>query len=484
MPVSQFTSSMSSGISVPTVSSPGQTSASVSLSWTAIPGSSAYDIFATPASGSRVYKTRVTGATTATISGLDSNTSYTWEVFASNASGVLVQATLVSTLPALTRYSILGGSMSLGSSNLTNDGSLWFWPTSGGSPQPGTMTADVLNQESSSIVEVTGVLLATSYPAAPFTQFGVLDGASVWRENRSIASTGSGATIFSPIVRTAVVDTSTNPIPGNGTVKIQHVLGSGEFSQCNNFSYNVNPNTVSNVGFATGDVGGTTPTYTTAGVGPFIPTVICKHSSGYSPKLMVCVFGDSTAAQIRPFVSASQESREGYLYEANNLARTNNKNIRYASFGQGTATWDQYTERLFALLPNILTSYFGLVLVQVATWNQPFADAAAATTRWNTGWLPIKANIEAAGLKALPIIMTPANSTTGAGNIAGYSQMRSLVSAAGGIDLIDSVSTDGIDITASISEDGVHINGTGALQQGTAFHNQVYAAAQAIGWSI
>ena len=485
MSVLQFATSLTSGITIPTVSSPGQTSSSVSLSWTPISGATAYDIFATPASGSRIYKTRVSGATTATITGLDSNTSYTWEVFANNVSGILVQATLISTLPALGRYSVLGGSMSLGNNLLNNGGDLAsFWPLSGGTPQPGTLTADVQNVESSNIVEATAVLLATSYPAAPFIQFGVLDGGSVWRENRSITATGSGATWSSPIIRTATVDLSTNPIPSSGTIKVQQVIGGGEFAQCNNFSSTVNPSIISNVGFSIGDVGGTTPTYTTPEIGPFFPTIICKHGSAYSPKLMVSVFGDSTTAQVRPWGSSNQDSREGYLYVANNIARTNNKNIRYASFGQGTATWTQYVERLVALLPNVLTNYFGLVLLQVATWNQPFSDAAEATNRWNNGWLPLKASIESAGLKALPLIMTPANSSTGAGNIAGYSTMRSLVASAGGIDLIDSVSSNGTDITASISEDGVHINESGALQQGTAFHNQVYAAAQAIGWGI
>lgn len=486
MAVVQFTSATTSGISVPTVSSPEQTSASVSLSWTSIPGATAYDIFATPASGVRSFNARITGATTATISGLDSNTSYTWEIFANNTAGVLVQATLVSVLPALRRYSVFGGAVGIGN-NLVNDGVgelSSFWPLSGGNPQPGTLTADVLNVESSSIVEVTGVLLATSYPAAPFIQFGVLDGNGIWRENRSIGSTGAGATWDSPIVKSPVISLSINPIAANGTIKVQHVIGGGEFAQCSNFSTSANPSTVSNVGFTIGDVGGTTPTYTAPNIGPFFPTILCKHDTNYSPKLMVAVFGDSTVAQIRPWGSTDQSSIEGYLYQANNLARTNNKNIRYASFGQGTATWDQYIARLYAFLPNILTNYFGLVLVQVATWNQQFGSASDANTRWNSEWLTIKAAIEAAGLKALPLMTTPATGTTSTGNQAGYAQMRSLVSAAGGIDLINSISSNGVDITASISEDGVHVNGSGALQQGTAFHNQVYAAAQAIGWGI
>lgn len=116
MPVTQFTTTSSPGTSVPTVTSPGQTSSSVSLSWNPVAGATSYDVFATPASGSRSYSTRVVGTTSTTITGLNPNTSYTWEVYANTASGILVQATLTSTYQnILNNYSVvIPGTLTIG----------------------------------------------------------------------------------------------------------------------------------------------------------------------------------------------------------------------------------------------------------------------------------------------------------------------------------------------------------------------------------
>jgi hypothetical protein len=121
MPVTQFTTVSTAGVAVPTITSPEQTSSAVSLSWTSIAGATSYDIFATPASGSRSYSARVVGSTSTTITGLNPNTSYTWEVYANTAAGVLVQATLTSIYqPILNNYSVvIPGTLSIGGNTKT-----------------------------------------------------------------------------------------------------------------------------------------------------------------------------------------------------------------------------------------------------------------------------------------------------------------------------------------------------------------------------
>lgn len=126
MPITQFTSVSVPGVAVPAVTSPEQTSTSVSLSWSAVTGATSYDVFMTPVAGIRVYNTRVVGETSTTITGLNPNTSYTWEVFANTASGILVQATLESVYqPILNNYSfVVPGTLGL-SGNFKTEAQSW-----------------------------------------------------------------------------------------------------------------------------------------------------------------------------------------------------------------------------------------------------------------------------------------------------------------------------------------------------------------------
>jgi len=88
------------------------------LSWTSVSGAASYDIWDTTGS-TRVFVATTT-STSYTVTGLNSLTSYTFEVFAKNASGDIMTTTLTATYPS---FMSLGEGMS--GMNETNDWTAW-----------------------------------------------------------------------------------------------------------------------------------------------------------------------------------------------------------------------------------------------------------------------------------------------------------------------------------------------------------------------
>ena len=121
MGITQYTTSSGSGggAGIPTVTAGIPTTSSMPLSWTAVSGATSYDIWDTTGS-TRVFAA-TTSATSYTVTGLSTTTSYTFEVFAKNAAGTVIASTSSSSLPGLLKMTVWEGSQDF-SSSLNNDG--------------------------------------------------------------------------------------------------------------------------------------------------------------------------------------------------------------------------------------------------------------------------------------------------------------------------------------------------------------------------
>ena len=377
------------GLSLVPLVSISTSSTSVSLSWTAIQTATAYDVWYTTGS-TRIFAATVSGLSYI-ITGLNPSTSYTFEVFAKNASGKIVATTGGSTQPTTPiARSWIGRNLTMqGSVNsigvLTN-------AFAGGTTSACTTAQGFINKESWPIVSVR-LLFCTANGIAPAIQ------------SARVATMGTGTVIAPQFSWSQVTFSSANtwtPASGasysgfnlNAIVSDEITLATkcpaGDTvviwaSQLGGSALNVNfpaenksnylPSLYRNGYFCSGDFAsiGTsgTPTWLGQDLGGPVPLMLCTYDtgSGAVPLVNILAAGDSVWAGVPPIVSGSQTYGDHWCEVVNTTARTNNKKFRITSIGQGGDTMSNTNTRIASLNNVGFFSYCDKLIAQGWSWN-------------------------------------------------------------------------------------------------------------------
>ena len=381
-------------------------------------------------------------------------------------------------IPPPLRLSVIDGSQDF-QSPLNNDGNLWFWAGGG----VGTFHADIKNIEDDNYEYVELQIESVADPISPVVGVGFSVGGSVIADT-NIVQVISGGSNNSPKIGMSSKLRLPTPVSPNNYFHMAVAQTSGVVTLAKTFSQNVWPQSgqIGNDYFVTGNSISSNPGGGVLGIGPGPSRLYCYLPTTATPRVIWEAFGDSTVAQVRPVAATNNSAKEGVWHFMNEAAKNASKGVRVYSRGNGGMDWTGIKARVRANLPSMVGRVNG-VLVQVWTWNTPWADVGQANTAWSE-WLVLKSDIESYGFVAKPLILLPYTTRNSVGQIAAWQALYNNTVSAGGLVLNDLVSSNGADIDSGYSEDNVHLNASGAYNQATNGVSRLYTFTNNAGWSI
>lgn len=344
-------------------------------------------------------------------------------------------------------------------STINNDGSLWFWPGGG----PGTFQCELAFIDNGRVDNVQVQFTSRASGAADVTGWSIWDGSS-WNIDNTTYDIADG-TLGSPSVQLSNVISLTNPVNSTGHFNFHVVQNNGVLTPSKTFGTVYLPNEVFYANFNPGTYLNSFPA-NNVGISPFMDRMFLKLSNTYA-RVIIDMFGDSTIAEVMPIAAADNTRKDGIWHKFNDYTITNTLPIRIYSRGQGAATWSEIQARVRANLSAMATTT-DIVGVQVWTWNSAWGNVGEATTAW-AEWLVLKAEIEAAGKIAVPVILHPYTTRNSTGEVEAFNYLKTMVAANNGIDLSNITgSTSYPNLVGSESEDNIHMNQNGATRCGPA----------------
>lgn len=387
------------------------------------------------------------------------------EVYSLDGSGSATAEIPAMTTNPNTPYRLFGDNMSFGSSYAISE--------------QGTHQLDILNTDSFPIVAAAAVLPSTVANPSQVSAIGYSRAGEAWTIDTDIPTIPAGPGVISgdsqptPALAIADLQTVTGGV-GQGQLLRLHVV-SEPGGDTSNITRALCPNyhpSADAAGGAEAYIAGSFPgDYTSYVEAPSTSVgMVVAEMGGGAEICNVLIVADSTGAQTMPNeVPYPPASYEGWMYQANLLAIAAASKLRFSNVSQGNANLSTIRHRAEMIMayPGIFNR-LQLMLVQVATPNQEFADAAAADAAYALYQATAAAITTATGVVVRPLMLTPAPSfAQSAGNLAAWTRLRELIEDADGADLSDT-----IDLGTHMIEDGAHVNAAGQTLQAAAAYTR------------
>lgn len=392
-----------------------------------------------------------------------------------------------------TRRLWIGSHMEFGTPIL-NNGVQWYWPLDDGSPQPGSFGSFLRNDEPYPIVAAASLLSSVADPPNPILALSYQGGSWVVDDAPPTPPEGGGViagdstptpTLVLSALKTLPAGVSQGASLGYGVVQGSggYISQTGSLGQRNSDpAYATYPGGMwSGDRFEAGDhrTGISDSLQISVGLPSHLLVEYAESCPGYC---QVALIADSLGAQTRP---VPDFSREGVVFRANQSARAAGSKVRLATFSNGGARSSDILHRADAVA-DVVSEYCALMLIQIATANQAFADEADADARW-AAYLLAKSEIEGrTGLMVRAIQMSPPPAfAQDAGNLAGWAKIRAYIATEGGVDLHDAlVDETGTKMSATIASDGAHLTQAGVDAAFLPLRTQVEAILIAAGGDV
>lgn len=402
--------------------------------------------------------------TVATITGLYPETEYEFQGIdvvteTTTTSGVVSVAT--AELPAipLVPWTQVEGGMQFGGAFA--GGGQWWWDDA----VDGTFYADFTNQEADSIIAAKAIIEGAGASVGPMTGWGIQYAGS-WDVDGADYQPPAGGSVASPNIVESAELALTTPIPGGGSAQYQEIRAPSTIVPATSLSGHSFPSTsvVSAENFLEGAYLGSNPGGGFPGLGPMASRIYLKKSG--DPLYVFGVIGDSTTVPVQPLDSATQLSREGYHFRANQALRTAGRRIRVYSYGQGSAGWADILARGRAILPHVAGKISHLV-VQVWTWNTGWSTEEQADAAW-LEYLDFEAEVLEAGIGCSPMILHPYTTRNDPGQVLAFGVLKGRAMAHPYGIVLDEImgDSDWPNLPSAESQDNVHQNGVGASRVG------------------